>query len=132
MLRPPATWKTQNCCLVFIITPLNKLLIDTLQRLQDPNLQSVETNLQFYVLLCKTHFNIITHLRQYLSGDFSTYFFEDRRSSKLRSPKLYIEDQLQLSRTKISSLALDFSCLSFIITAVRKIIALVITFYIDL
>jgi hypothetical protein len=59
------------------------MLIGSLQRLQNPNLESVETNLQLYVLLCKTHFNIITHLRQYLSGDFSTYFFEDKRSPKL-------------------------------------------------
>jgi len=82
--------------MVFTITPLNKLFIDSLQRLQEPNIKSVESNLQLYVLLCKTHFNIITHLRQYLSGDFSTYFFEDRRSSKL-----YIEDQFLLSRIKI-------------------------------
>jgi len=85
--------------LVFAIIPRNELLIDSLQRLQEPNIKSVESNLQLYVLLCKTHFNIITNLRQYLSGDFYTYFIEDRRS-----PKIYIEDQLLFSRTMISFL----------------------------
>jgi hypothetical protein len=72
------------------------VFIERLLRLQEPSIESVEFNLELYVLLRKTHFNIITHLRRYLSSDFSTYFFKDRRS-----PKLYIEEYLLFSRTKI-------------------------------
>jgi hypothetical protein len=51
---------------------IKMLFIESLLRLQEPSKDSVESNLQLYILLRKTHFNIITHLRRYLSSDFST------------------------------------------------------------